>query len=258
MGTVGYALRDHVAHIGLAGAAGTNPIDQSLVDSLGDAVRRARADDAHVVVIEGSERAFSVGGDVAAFAAARDIERSVDDLAESLHRVISELHRMDAIVVSAVRGVAAGAGVALAAAADVVLAGSNARFTLAYTKIGFSPDGGTSLLTASIGLHRAMWLALANPVLTAEEAHAMGLVSQVIPDGRFEDAVADAVGLLRAGSRAAQVATKRLLRETATPGAEVALRRESLSIRTRASSPDGAEGIAAFLDKRVPRFPGNG
>jgi 2-(1,2-epoxy-1,2-dihydrophenyl)acetyl-CoA isomerase len=252
---VAYEQGDGVARIRLTDGDHGNPLTQATVDALARAVRRGRADDVHVVVLSGAGRAFSVGGDVSAFAAAEDTEQMVDDLAESLHRVVSDLHRMDAIVVSVVHGVAAGAGVSLAAAADLVIAGASARFTLAYTAIGFSPDGGSSLLSASLGLHRGLHLALLNPVLSAGEAQAMGLVAQVHPDEELGGAVEEVVRLLRSGSRTAQVAAKRLFRESATPGAEAALRRETLSIRTRAASPDGREGVAAFLDKRAPRFP---
>ena len=255
MSAVSYEQRDGVAWIRLSSGDRGNPLDQATVDALARVVRQARADDAHVVVLSGEGRAFSVGGDVAAFAAAEDIEQTIDDLAESLHRIVSEFHRMDAIVVSVVHGIAAGAGVSLAAAADLVIAGASAQFTLAYTKIGLSPDGGSSLLTASIGLHRGLSLALLNPTLSADEAHTMGLVAQVHPDNDLESAVDTVVRRLRSGSRSAQVAAKRLMRETATPGAEAALRRETLSIRTRAASPDGREGVAAFLDKRAPSFP---
>jgi 2-(1,2-epoxy-1,2-dihydrophenyl)acetyl-CoA isomerase len=255
MTTVEYHQRDGVARIRLADAERGNPLTPAMVQDLGRAVRRARADDVHVVVLSALGRAFSVGGDVSAFAAADDVEQMVDDMAESLHRVVSDLHRMDAVVVSVVRGTAAGAGVPLAAAADLVLAAASARFTLAYTRIGFSPDGGSTLLTASIGLHRALHLALLNPVLSAEEARAAGLVAQVHPDDELDAAVEDVVAVLRSGSRAAQVAAKHLLRETATPAAETALRRETLSIRARAAAPDGREGVSAFLGKRPPRFP---
>ena len=255
MSLVDYEHHDGVARIRLANGDRGNPPDQAAVDELARAVRRARADDVHVVVLSAGGRAFSVGGDVSAFAAAEDTEQMVDDLAESLHRVVSDLHRMDAVVVSVVHGTAAGAGVSLAAAADLVVAAASARFTLAYTRIGFSPDGGSSLLTASVGLHRALQLALLNPVVSADEARAMGLVAQVHPDEALPAAVEEVVSLLRSGSRTAQVAAKRLLRETATPGAEAALRRETLSIRTRAASPDGREGVTAFLDKRAPSFP---
>jgi 2-(1,2-epoxy-1,2-dihydrophenyl)acetyl-CoA isomerase len=206
-------------------------------------------------VLRGEGQAFSFGGDVTAFAAADDPEQLVDDLAETLHRTVSDLHRMDAIVVSAVHGTAAGAGVPLAAAADVVLAGASARFTLAYTRIGLSPDGGSSLLTASLGLHRTLHLALLNPVLTAEQARTAGLVSEVHPDDELDDAVDRVVAALLAGSRTAQVAAKRLLRDVAVSWEEGALRRETLSIRSCAASPDGREGVRAFVAKRPPDFP---
>jgi 2-(1,2-epoxy-1,2-dihydrophenyl)acetyl-CoA isomerase len=145
--------------------------------------------------------------------------------------------------------------VALAAAADVVLAGESARFTLAYTKLGLSPDGGSSLLTASLGLHRALHLALLNPVLSAEQAQAAGLVAEVHPDADLEAAADRVLAQLLAGSRTAQVAAKRLLREVAVPWAEGALRRETLSIRACADGADGREGVDAFVAKRPPAFP---
>ena len=166
----------------------------------------------------------------------------IDDLAETLHRAVSDLQRLDAVVVSVVQGVAAGAGVPLAAAADLVLAGASARFTLAYTKIGLSPDGGSSLLTASVGLHRALHLALLNPLLTAEQAREAGFVAQVHPDDEL-DAAADAlVATLLAGSRSAQVAAKHLLRAQAVAYPEGALRRETLAIRSCRGRPGRARG----------------
>lgn len=253
MTAVAYTQENRIARITLRGEQG-NPLDQATMSELAHAVRRARADDVHIVVLSSQGRAFSVGGDVSAFAAADDTEQMVDDLAETLHRAISDLHRMNAIVVSVVTGAAAGAGLALAAAADLVIASTSAKFTMAYTGIGFSPDGGSSLLPATLGLHRALRLALLNPVLTAEEAHQVGLVAYLCEDDAIDAHVEQIVQQLRAGSRSAQVAAKRLMRETATPGAEAALRRETLSIRTLADSPDGREGVAAFLEKRTPKF----
>ncbi len=250
-----YELASGAARITLAAPGGGNALDPALAAELLDAVRRARTDDARVVVLRGEGRAFCVGGDVGSFAAAENREHLVDDLAETLHRVVSDLHRMDAVVVSAVQGVAAGAGVPLAAAADIVLAGASARFTLAYTRIGLSPDGGSSLLTASLGLHRALHLALLNPMLTAEQARDAGLVAQVHPDDQLDAAVEAVVDQLLAGSRTAQVAAKRLLREVALPWAEGALRRETLSIRACAAGPDGREGVDAFVAKRAPVYP---
>ncbi|RJQ81631.1 enoyl-CoA hydratase/isomerase family protein [Amycolatopsis panacis] len=254
MSPVTYTLDGRVARIRLTGERG-NPLTQSTVDILHSAVRQARRDKAHVVVLSAEGKAFSVGGDVSVFAGAEDVGVLVDDLAEALHRTVNELHRLDAIVVSVVQGTAAGAGFPLAAAADLVLAAESARFTLAYTKLGFSPDGGSSLLTATVGLHQAMRLALLNPVLSAAEAHQLGLVAEVHPDDELAAAAERVVQRLAAGSNAAQSATKRLLRDAALPASEAALRRETMSVRACAAGPDGLEGVAAFLEKRPPQFP---
>ncbi len=255
MSAVRYVLADGVARVTLSAPDQGNPVNPPMADDLLRAVRRARADDARVVLLSSEGRFFSVGGDLNAFSTAEDREHMIDGLAETAHRVISDLQRMNAVVVSAVKGTAAGIGVPLAAAADIVLAASSAKFTLAYTKAGLSPDGGSTLLTTSLGLHRTLALALLNPVLTAAQAQAYGLVAEVYEPDEFDDAVERIVAQLAAGSRTAQVAAKRLIRDVAQPAAEGALRRETLSIRACAASPDGIEGVDAFVAKRVPDFP---
>lgn len=254
---VRYESADGVARITLDSPDRGNPINTKSVTALLECVRRARADDVHVVVLAAVGRMFSVGGDLDAFRAAANRGELIDDLADAFHRVITDLHQLNAIVVSVVHGTAAGAGLSLAAAADLVMAAESAKFTLAYTNVGLSPDGGSTLLPASIGLHRALALTLLNPVLTASEAHRMGLVAEVHPDADLAPAVERVVRQIRAGSRDAQAASKRLLREVATPAEDRALRREVLSIRARAASADGAEGVAAFAERRSPEFPGN-
>lgn len=252
--SVSYSFAGGIARITLDDADRGNPIHPGSVAALHDAVRRAGADAARVIVLASTGRFFSVGGDIAGFGGAEDVGTFVDDLAEALHRVISELLRSPAVVVSVVHGVAAGAGFPLAAAADVVLAGTSAKFTLGYTKIGFSVDGGTSLLVHTLGLHRALRMALLNDVITAEEAYAAGLVARVVEDDELA-AAADAIAAqLAAGSAGAQGATKRLLRAVAEESPESVMRAESLSIRERATEPDGREGVRAFLEKRAPEF----
>jgi 2-(1,2-epoxy-1,2-dihydrophenyl)acetyl-CoA isomerase len=252
---VRYVFLHGAAWITLCRPERGNALDQPTMQALGSAVRRARRDDAHVVVLRSEGRAFCVGGALDSFAAAADREHFIDDSAEALHRIVSDLQRMDAVVVAAVQGVAAGAGVPLAAAADIVLAGASARFTLGYTKVGLSPDGGSSLLTATLGLHRALHTVLLNPMLSAEDLHRAGLVAAVVADDCLDVEVERTVASLLAGSRTAQVAAKRLLRSQATPNAEGAMRRETLAIRAAAAGPDGVEGVDAFLTKRAPIFP---
>ena len=258
MTRVDYRLDAGAAHITLNDPARGNALDMDMVTQFHEAVRRARTDDARVVVVRGAGRSFCVGGDVRFFADADDVDKAIEDLAELLHRTISDLLRMDAIVVTVVQGAVAGAGVALAAAGDVVLAAESARFTLAYTKLGLSPDGGSSMLSSSIGLHRALHLALLNPLLTADQAKKAGFVGDVHPDGDLDDEAARAVDLLLAGSRTAQVATKRLFRAAAISSPEGLLRQEALTIRACADAPDGREGVDAFVNKRAADFPSNG
>ncbi len=253
---VSYELRDGTARITLVDGDRGNPIDPAMVAALHAAVRRAAVDRVGVVVLASTGRFFSVGGDLAAFADAEDVRGFIDDLADALHRTVAELVRSEAVVVAVVQGTAAGAGFPLVAAADVVVAARSARFTLGYTKVGLSVDGGTSLLAHSVGLHRALRLALLNDVLTADEALAAGLVARVVDDEELEQAAEAVVAQLAAGSRAAQAATKRLLREVVEPAPERALDAETRAIRACADGADGREGVRAFLEKRRPRFGG--
>lgn len=248
-------LRDGAAWVLLDRPETGNVVDLAFVAELWACLQEVRAADARVVVLASTGELFSVGGDLRAFAAAENPADLVEDLADALHRALAALHRLDAVVVAVVRGTVAGAGVSLVAAADLVLAAASTTFTLAYTRVGLSPDGGSTLLPASIGLHRALHLALLNPTLTADDAHRAGLVAQVHPDADLAAAADQVVARLLAGSRQAQVAARRLLRRQAHPAPEAAMALESASIRAAAGSPDGTEGIAAFLGRRAPQFP---
>jgi 2-(1,2-epoxy-1,2-dihydrophenyl)acetyl-CoA isomerase len=251
---VGYAFADGAARITLTAGDRGNPIEPVATVQLHEAVLRAKEDRARVIVLAAEGRFFSVGGDLSVFGGADDPGALLLDLAESVHRVITELVRGDAIVVSVVHGTAAGGGFPLAAAADIVLAADTAKFSLAYAKVGLSPDCGGSLLVHTLGLHRTLRLALLGDLLTAQEAYDAGLVARVVPADELA-ATADAVvAQLVAGSPDALAATKRLVRTVAEAAPESALRREAESISRLAGGPNGKEGIAAFLEKRPARF----
>lgn len=250
-----YDAATGVARITLVDAERGNPINPTSVVELGAAVRGAVAARARVIVLASTGRFFSVGGDLAGFAGADDMGAYIDDLADALHRVVSDLQRSDAVVVASVQGGAAGAGFPLAAAADVVVAARSATFTYAYTRVGLSPDGGSSQLVHTLGLHRALRLALLNDRLTAQEAYDAGLVARVVDDAELESATEEVVALLAAGAPGAQARAKRLLRDAAEASPEARLRAEALGITAQARGPEAAEGVAAFVAKRSPRFP---
>ncbi|MCL2542533.1 MAG: enoyl-CoA hydratase-related protein [Nocardioidaceae bacterium] len=246
--------RGGTARITLTNGDRGNPLTPEVAADLIAAVLRAKADGARIIVLGATGRFFSVGGDLSGFGSAEDPEALLLELAEGAHRFVTELVRCDAIVVSAVQGTAAGIGLPIAAAADVVLAAEGARFGLAYAKVGLSPDGGGSLLTHTLGLHTTLRLALLGDMLTAAEAQAAGLVARVVPPEDLDAAVDAVVETLLAASPDGLAASKRLIREAAEAAPETALRREALSISRLGGSPNGREGVAAFLGKRAPRF----
>jgi 2-(1,2-epoxy-1,2-dihydrophenyl)acetyl-CoA isomerase len=251
---VRYFFDKGAARITMAAGDRGNPIEPAATRQLHEAVLRAKADGARVIVLAAEGRFFSVGGDLGLFAGADDPSAVLLDLADSIHRVITELVRGDAIVVAVVQGTAAGGGFPLAAAADIVLAADSAKFNLAYAKVGLSPDCGGSLLVHTLGLHRVLRMAILGDVLTAQEAADAGLVARVVPAAELAAVTDGIVAELLAGSAGALAASKRLVRDVAEPAPEAALRREAESISALGGAPDGREGVAAFLEKRAPRF----
>ena len=164
---------------------------------------------------------------------------------------------MDPPLVIAINGNAGGAGMSLAAAGDIVIAGEAVRFTLAYTRVGLSPDGSaTYFLPRLIGLRRTMELALTNRMISAREAEAWGIVTRVVPDA---EAVAQAASIaqeLANGPTRSYGAVKRLLYATANSTLDQQMELETETIANLARSEDSREGIAAFLAKRAPVFKG--
>lgn len=223
-------------------------------DALLGVVEQARVRRPKVLVLTGDEHAWCFGGDVAAFASSPDRQGYIDELATRLHAAVAGMQALDAIVVSVVDGVAAGAGMPLAAAADIVLASSRARFTLGYTKLGLTPDGGTTMLSASVGVHRLLYAALVNPVVDAESALRQGLVAEVLPPEGLMTRARELAGMLAHGSAEALATTKHLVRQQALPALAEALEREQTALRAAAGSPDAAEGLSAFVEKRRPSF----
>ncbi len=233
-----------------------NAIDLPLARALADVTAEwANRRDLRVVVLRGRGARFCVGGDLKAFSAESDLPTHLTEVTAHLHVALARLARLTAPVVAAVQGSAAGAGFSIAASADIVIAGASARFVLAYSKVGLTPDGsGTWYLPRHIGLHRAMDLALTNRVLDATEAERIGLVSRVVADDDLDAETEAVVTELARGPAGALGATKALLRASLGRALEHQLEVESATLAAAAGTADAAEGIAAFLAKRPPEF----
>jgi len=232
---------------------------QMAMDLLAASLTCARNAAVRAVVLTGAGRNFCFGGDLRAMASRDTAEVDyVRELTTYLHAAISQFVRMDAPVIAAVNGTAAGAGVGLVAMADLALCTRGARFNLAYTNAGLTPDAGTSfLLPRTLGVKRAMELLLLNRNLPATEAHAWGLVNEVVAEEQLLPRTLEIAEQLARGASRAYGATKRLIAHS-LGALESQMVLESETIAAHAVSAEGEEGIGAFLEKRKPQFPGRG
>lgn len=255
--TLRLEIREHVAHLTLARAEAANTINLQIGRELLAAAFAIEAAPAvRAVLLTGEGKNFCFGGDLKnMMASGSDVGAYLSELTTNLHAGLVHLARLNAPVIAAVNGTAAGAGLGLVLVADIAIAARSAKFAPAYTGVGLTPDAGcTFLLPRAIGYKRAMELLLTNRVLDAQQALDWGLVNQVVEDERLAGTAADLAARLAAGPTGAFGAVKRLLAE-AEPGLEGQLGRESRSIAARGSTAEGREGIAAFLEKRRPQFP---
>jgi 2-(1,2-epoxy-1,2-dihydrophenyl)acetyl-CoA isomerase len=254
--TVHVETRGAVALVTLNRPDSANTVNlETAMDLLAAAMTCGRNPAVRAVVLTGAGRQFCVGGDLRAMGAkGAGVDGYLRELTGYRHSAISHFVRMDAPVIAAVNGTAAGAGVGLVAMADLVICGKSSKFSLAYTGVGLTPDGGTSfLLPRAIGAKRTMELMLLNRALTSAEALNWGLVNQVVEDAQLLDEAFKLAERLAGGPAHAFGKTKRLI--AASLGAfESHMVLESETIATQAVTPEGAEGIAAFLEKRAPDF----
>ncbi|MER8073003.1 enoyl-CoA hydratase-related protein [Streptomyces sp. NPDC094034] len=251
-----YSCDGRVARIVLARPEAANAFDIAMAEAFATAASaagQAVKNGARVVVLTAEGRIFSVGGDLSTFAGADNPVEPVRRVAGGIHAALAALAEVPVPVVGAVGGTAAGGGVGIALAPDIVLASESAKFVAAYTAAGLTPDCGTSWQLARAGSAVSMDLLLTNRPLGAAEAQRLGLVSRVVPAEALEKETEELVGQLSAGSRSAAVATKVLLR---APRRDFAahLEAEADGITRAVAGPDGREGIRAFLEKRTPLF----
>jgi 2-(1,2-epoxy-1,2-dihydrophenyl)acetyl-CoA isomerase len=255
---VSFAVSEGIGTITLQRPDAGNAVDLGLAADLRVAVLDAERDpEVRVVVLRGAGASFCVGGDLRSFAGRDDLATHLREVTSHLHAAIVGLARIDAPVIVAVQGSAAGAGLGLACGGDLVVATESARFVVAYTRVGLNPDGGSSwFLPRLLGLRRAQELALLNPILDAPAALAAGLVTRVVPDAALDAEVTRLAAELARGPTRAIGEAKRLLRSSLDHPLAVHLEAEAAAIVRSAGRPDAAEGITAFLEKRPPDFSG--
>jgi 2-(1,2-epoxy-1,2-dihydrophenyl)acetyl-CoA isomerase len=237
-----------------------NAWNKSLGIELRDAIADLGADsEVRAVLITGAGRAFSSGADL------RDGTGPTPQghpdvysvLTERYHPIITGIRSMPKPVVAAVNGAAAGIGLSLALACDLVVAAESSYFLLAFVNIGLVPDGGSSLLVPSrIGFARAAELALLGERLPAPKALDWGLINRVWPNAELMPKAEELVAKLAAGPTGSYAGTKRQLNRWLYEQIDSQLEFEAQIQQEMAASGDFAEGVAAFTEKRPAKFTG--
>jgi 2-(1,2-epoxy-1,2-dihydrophenyl)acetyl-CoA isomerase len=252
-----YEVFDRIATITLDRPEALNSLTIPLKRELLTAVRTAARDpEVRVLVLTGAGRAFCAGQDLH-----ERLEPDAAPLAvevrERYNPIIRAMVELDKPIVGAINGVAAGAGASLAFACDLRIAAEDASFVLGFGRVGLVPDSGASwLLPRLVGASKAVELALTNASLGAAEAERFGLVATVVPPGELQAAARDVARRLAAAAPRALALTKRAIRRALESSLEETLQYEADLQGVAGRTRDHAEGLAAFIEKRQPRFEG--
>lgn len=239
-----------------------NPLSDDMHRSLTEALSEAVVDEScRAVLLTGRGRGFCSGQDLRErdprlWREQPDLTRTVQQKYNPLMNLIRNVPKP---VICAVNGLAAGAGIGLALSCDIVLAAESAVFHLAFARIGLVPDSGTSWhLTQRLGEARARALVMTGGSLSAREAADLGLIWKCVPDDSLLSTAQDLVGQLAVGSATALALSKRTMNSASANNLEQQLEFEARMQGEAGRSPDYAEGVLAFLERRSARFRGGG
>ncbi len=257
--TITFDIEHHIARITLNRPDDANALTARMGMELFDAAVRCSTNrGVRAIIVTGNGKMFCAGGDLKDMQEQGDSKRAhLTRLATDLHGTITRLAHMDAPVIMAVNGTAAGAGFSLALSGDYVLASDQAKFVAAYTASGLTPDGSsTHFLAKHVGLLRAKELLLTNRVLRADEACTWGMVNRVVAADALMAEADKLAATFAAGPTKAYGGVKQLLLTAYSDTLETQLDRETRSIAGMMGTHDGPHGLAAFLNKEKPRFKG--
>jgi len=237
-----------------------NALNPDMTRGLVEAARRAAEDhEVRAVLLKGAGGTFCVGGDVKSMAEGRaplPFEAKKTNLRRGME-VSRILHQMPKPVVAQLDGAAAGAGLSMALSCDLRIASESCKITTAFAKVGFSGDyGGTYFLTQLLGSARARELYLTSPVLTAKEAHAIGMVTRVVPDAEIDTAAHELAMSLAQGPSIALGFIKRNINNAENMSLEECFDGEAIHHTRAGETADHKEAAKAFVEKRKPAFQG--
>jgi 2-(1,2-epoxy-1,2-dihydrophenyl)acetyl-CoA isomerase len=256
-----FSVEDRVATLTLNRPEKLNALSDAMIRGAIDRLEQWSTDpDVGCIVVTGAGRGFCAGGDVSAMSAgARDdwtFEQRVDRQ-RGAHRLPWLVHDVPKVTIAAVNGAAAGAGLGLALSCDLRIASSTARFTTAFARVGFGGDFGiTWQLSRLVGEAKAKELLFLSDVLDANEALRLGLVNRVVPHDTFREEVRTIAGRIAKGPQVSYRYMKSNVHAALTEDFRESLDREAVTHLRCGQTEDHKEGVAAFLEKREPKFRG--
>jgi 2-(1,2-epoxy-1,2-dihydrophenyl)acetyl-CoA isomerase len=259
--TIQLEMRGAVAVITLNRQVALNALTVAMGREFRSAMNEALEKGARAVVLTGAGRAFCAGGDLREMQKMADqegrLEAFFDEPLSLIHDCVRLIREAPVPVIAAVNGVATGGGCNFALACDIVLAAESAQFNQAFIKIGLTPDcGGTFILPRLVGTKRATEILMTGDMVDARSAAGMGMINRVVAD---EKLMAEALNLaerLASAPTKALASIKRLIDESATSDYNAQLEAEHKAQLQSGQTKDFREGVAAFIEKRPPRFTG--
>ncbi len=259
-GPVLLRIADGIAHVTLNRPDVSNGMNVELLKALCDAIMVCHGEPSvRAVLLTGEGKNFCAGGDVHTFASKGEkLPDYIRQATAYLQNAVASMIRLEAPVIAAVHGFAAGGGgFGLVCASDMVVAGASAKFLAGATRVGMAPDAGVSVtLPRLVGLRKATAILLTNPVITAAEALELGIINRVVPDAELADVSLALARELAGGAPKALAATKRLLWSGIGTSVEQCLPEEARTVSELAGTGDAREGLAAVIERRKPIFTG--
>ena len=255
--TISLTKTDNIASITFNRPNAANGINPTLAREFAAAALDCDKDASiRCVILNANGKMFCAGGDLNAIGGdPSQAAAKIKGMADNLHRATSSLARMEKPFIVAVNGMAAGAGFSIAITGDFVIAAESAKFTMAYTAAGLSPDGSsTYYLPRLVGVRKAMDLMITNRRLSAQEAESWGLINQVVVDEELQTTAMALAQKLANGPTDAFAIVKKLLLCSFDNSLETQMELEGRAISNQAGAANGQEGIQAFLEKRKPNF----